>query len=127
MNKRLAWLAPIALAVLLSGCSVTVTMLGPPGPDTLVGYRLILYNDDIGGPLDRHGASVDTFPVEDRVTYYFLKEDEARDIVLDVRTSNWDYNHRNGALKIVFVYDQRSDLIIDCDLTFDDDYSGTHR
>ena len=76
--------------------------------------------------MDRHGASVDTFPVEDRVTYYFLN-DNASDPALDVTTSDWDYNHRNGVLNIVFIYDQRSDLIIDCDLTFDDDYSGTHR
>ena len=127
MNKRLAWLAPIAVAVLLSGCSVTVTMLGPPGPDTLVGYRLVLDNDDTGGPLDRHDASVSEFPVEDRVIYNFRKSGVVLDLDLDVETSNWDYNHRNGALKIVFIYDQRSDLIIDCDLTFDDDHSGTHR
>ena len=77
--------------------------------------------------MDRHRASVDAFPVEDRVTYYFLDKDEARDLDLDVTTSDWDYNHKNGTLKIVFIYDQRSDLIIDCDLAFDDDHSGTQR
>ena len=40
MNKRLVWLAPIALAVLLSGCQVTVTTLGSLAQDSLVGYKL---------------------------------------------------------------------------------------
>ena len=130
MNKRLVWLAPVALAVLLSGCQVTVTTLGSLALDSLVGYKLTLTNDERGGPLDTHDASVIAFPVENEITYYFLDANEVRDFDLDVTTSDWTYKSsgNRGTLEIGFFYNERSDLIIDCELTFKRDrFSGTHR
>ena len=129
MNKRLVWLAPIALAVLLSGCSVTVTTRGPLAPDTLEETRLVLTNEDSGGPLDTHDSSVNRFPVGPEITYYFLDSNQVRDFDLDVTTSNWSYRRsgNKATVEIVFPYDGRDDLIIECRLTFLDRRSGTHR
>ena len=126
MNKRLVWLAPIALAVLLSGCSVTVTMLGPTGPRSLVGYRLDLINTERGGPLAQHVSS-DALIVPREVTYYFWNEDEARNPEFEFATEDWEYKPATGTLRIVFARNRFSDLITTCVLTFEKLLSGTHR
>lgn len=129
MNKRLVCLALIAIAVLLAGCSVTVTTRGTLAPDTLEEMRLVLTNEDSGGRLESHDSSVNAFPVEREITYYFLDSNQVRDFDLDVTTSNWSYRSsgNKATVEIVFPYDDRDDLIIDCRLTFEDRDSGTHR
>ena len=126
MHKRLVWLAPLALATLLTGCSVTVTTLGPAGPSTLVGYRLELINNERGGPLTRHGSS-DPIVVSVELTYYFWNDDEARSSDFDFATPDWRYTQANGSLRIVFRRNNFSDLITNCVLTFERSHSGTHR
>ena len=128
MNKRLVWLAPIALLVLLSGCRVTFTTPGPLAPHSLVGYKLELINAERGGPLD---PEVTAFPVEVQVTYYFLATDEARDFDLGshVKTSQWSYksSRNTGIVEVTFVRNLSTKFIVNCMLTFKDRLSGTHR
>ena len=129
MNKRLVWLAPIALAVLLSGCQVTVTMLSPTGPRSLVDYKLELTNGDSGGPLMRHDSSVTELPVERTINYYFWDVDDARNPRFRDLEGKWTYTRRGdtGTVRIVFERNRRTHFITTCDLTFGDDYTGTHR
>ena len=130
MNKRLVWLAPIALAVLLSGCRVTFTTLGPLAPDTLVGSKLTLTNDDgRGGRLPDQPMSVADLPVDFVITYYFWSDDEARNPDIRVAASNWSYDRRGnkGTVRVVFPRDTLTDFITTCVLTFEDHSSGTHR
>ena len=129
MNKRLIWLAPIALAVLLSGCSVTVTTLGPIAPDSLIGYKLELINDERGGRLDTHGASVTDLDVDRELDLYFWDENTVRNPEIRVEASNWSYDRSGarGTVRVAFAHDQLSDFITTCVLTFDDHYSGSHQ
>ena len=129
MNKRLIWLAPIALAVLLTGCSVSVTMIGPLAPDSLIGYKLELINSERGGPLDTHDASVTELEVEIEVDLYFWDEETVRNPEIRVAAEDWSYDRRgaNGTVRVVFAHDRLSDFITTCVLTFDDRYSGTHQ
>ena len=123
MNKRLVWLAPIALAVLLSGCRVTFTTLGPTGPSALVGYRLDFINTERGGPLMRHSSS-DVLSVEVELTYYFWNDDEARNPEFEFATEDWRYTPSTGTLRIVFPRNRFSDLITTCVLTLERLHSG---
>ena len=129
MNHRLTLLAPIALAVLLAGCSVTVTMLGPLAPDSLVGYKLELTNSERGGRLNTHDASVTDLEVDREVDLYFWDEETVRNPDIRVEATSWSYdrNGDKGTVRVVFAHDNLSDYITTCVLTFDDDYSGTHQ
>ena len=130
MNKRLVWLAPIALAVLLSGCRVSFTALGPLAPDTLVGSKLTLTNDDgRGGRLPDQPMSVADLPVDLVITYYFWSDDGARNPEIRVAASDWTYTSRgnSGTVEVTFRRDSITDFITTCRLTFEDHYSGTHR
>ena len=126
MNKRIVWLAPIALAVLLTGCSVTVTTLGPLAPDSLVGYQLQLTNTERRGPLEDHKAAPGvTVAVE--ISYYFFSDREARDA--EIKATVWSYSPRGskGTVNITFAEDSLTDQLVECTLTFDEPLSGTHR
>ncbi|MDE0221213.1 MAG: hypothetical protein OXJ90_18240 [Spirochaetaceae bacterium] len=130
MNKRLVWLAPLALAIVLAGCRVTVTTVGPLAPETLVGYKLTLTNDEgRGGRLPQQNASVRDLPVDLVITYYFWSETEARNPEIRVATSNWTYNRsgNKGTVRVVFPRNTLIDFITTCVLTFEDSYGGTHR
>ena len=132
MNKRLVWLAPIAVAALLSGCSVTVTKLGPLAPDSLVGYKLELINSERGGPLEE-GDPV--FEVERRVAYLFRAENRALDFeltdrngdVLESEKVSYKPSGNTGTVEITFRINLSVDFIVTCKLTFEDSVSGTHR
>ena len=132
MNKRLVWLAPIALTVLLSGCSVTVTTIGPLAPDSLVGHKLELINSERGGPLH---ASDQVFPVKGRVAYHFLADNRAVDFeftntqggVVDSETVSYSNSRNIGRVEITFPRSARVDFIVSCRLTFKEPLSGTHR
>ena len=132
MNKRLTWLAPIALAVLLSGCSVTVTMIGPLAPDSLVGYKLELINSEYGGPLE---AGDPVYRVKPRIAYLFRAENKALDFELtdrngDILESEKVTYKRSGdtlTVEITFRISLNVDFIVTCLLTFEDSLSGTHR
>ena len=128
MHKRLVWLAPLALATLLTGCSVTVTMIGPLAPDSLIGYKLELENEEVGGPLDSHGASVVALAVDDDISYFFWDADTARDPNIRV-DAKWGYKRSgsSGDVEIVFPHDGITDFIVECELTFTDRFGGAHR
>ena len=77
MNKRLVWLAPVALAVLLSGCQVTVTTLGSLALDSLVGYKLERSpTTSVAGHWTRMTRQSSHSPLRNEITYYFLDANE---------------------------------------------------
>jgi hypothetical protein len=131
MHKRLVWLVPIALATLLTGCSITVTMLGPLAPDSLVGYRLELMNEDKGGPMDANQL----FDVKDEVSYLFVAENEVLDLALRnsgggfVKAVRVSYNSSGdtGKLELTFKRNNDVDINVECTLTFKRSLDGTHR
>ena len=126
MRTRTPVLAIALLAVALLGCQVTVqSRVGSLAPESLIGYRLDLANTDRGGPLAEHPGS-SRYLVPDRVAYQFKSEREAFDGELNP-ASEWSYDRRTGTVTITFAYDERSDLIGECRLTFKDRVRGTHR
>ena len=132
MHKRLVWPVPIALAILLSGCSVTVTMLGPLAPNSLVGYQLELINSERGGPLE---AGDPVFDVESRVAYLFPAENSALNLTLTDRNNeflssdsmSYSRSGSTGTVEITFRINLNVDSIVTCKLRFTDSVSGTHR
>ena len=132
MNNRLSWLAPVALAVMLAGCQVTVTTIGPLAPESLVGYKLELINSERGGPLER-GDRV--FAVKPRVVYLFRAENKAFDFELTDRNGDalesekvsYKSSGSTGTVEITFRINLNVDFIVTCKLTFEDSLSGTHR
>ena len=127
MNKRLVWLAPIALAGLLSGCQVTVTTSGL-APDTLVGYKLELTNKESGGPLDSHEPSVTELRVARTINYYFWDVDDARNPRFRDLEGKWKYTRSGdtGTVTVTFRRDGITDFITTCRLTFEYHDSGKH-
>ncbi len=117
MNKRFVWLAHIAMAVLISGCSVTVTTTGPVAPDSIVGYTLEFTHDRREGVLLAHSDE-----------FHFKSKERALNSVLD-RARNWTYS-RDGrdtaTVSIVFGDSGSAASRVTCDLTFDDRRAGTH-
>ena len=116
-NKRLVWLAPIALAALLSGCSVTVTTTGPIAPDSLVGYELLFSHDRQEGVLLAHTGKLQ-FKSKQRA--FKANLDEAR---------SWTYSrdgHDSATVSVVFGESGSAASRVTCDLTFDDRRDGAH-
>ena len=132
MHKRLVWLVPIALATLLTGCRVTVTMLGPLAPDSLVGYQLEIINSERGGPLEE-GDPI--FDVKARVAYLFPDERRALNLTLldsggaFLGSDRVSYNRSGstGTVEMTFRINLNVDFIVSCKLRFTDSLSGTHR
>lgn len=132
MNKRLIRLAPIALAVVLTGCSVSVTMIGPLAPDSLIGYKLELINSERGGPLAEGDPE---FDVQPRVAYLFRAEDRALDFeltdrrgdVLESERVSYQSRGSTGTVEITFRINLNVDFKVRCVLRFEDSLSGTHR
>lgn len=117
MNKRLVWLAPIALAALLSGCSVTVTTTGPIAPDSLVGYTLVFSHDRESGVLLAHSERL-----------HFKSAQRAINASLD-DARNWTYSrdsHDSATVSVTFGEAGSVASRVTCDLTFDDRREGTH-
>jgi hypothetical protein len=125
-------LVPIALATLLTGCNVTVTTLGPVAPDSLVGYKLEVINNDRGGPLEE-GDPV--FDVKTRVAYLFPDERRALNLTLldsdgaFLVSDRVSYNRSGstGTVEMTFRINLNVDFIVSCKLRFTDSLSGTHR
>ena len=107
---------------------MTVTTTGL-APDTLVGHKLELINNERGGPLMSHDASVTALTVATEVNLYFWDTDDARNPAIRVEASDWTYERRGnkGTVRVVFPRDILTDFITTCMLTFEDRYSGTHR
>ena len=117
MHKRLVWLAPIALAGLLSGCSVTVTTTGPVAPNSLVGYTLVFTHDRQEGVL---------LSYSDR--FHFKSVQRALNAKLDDAHS-WDYDPdgHDGAIVTIRFEDSGSTASrVTCELKFDNRRDGTH-
>ena len=117
MNKPLVWLAPIALAVLLSGCSVTVTTTGPIAPNSLVGYTIVFSHDRPEGLLLPHSEK-----------FHFKSADTAFDASLD-KAQSWTYSrdgHDSATVSVVFADTGSAASRVTCDLTFDGRRDGTH-
>ena len=117
MTKRLVWLAPIALAVLLPGCSVTVTTTGPIAPSSLVGDTLVFTHDRQEGVLLAHSGR-----------FSFKSAQRALNANLDDARS-WTYDrdgHDSATVSIVFRDSGSTASRVTCDLTFDDKRAGTH-
>ena len=117
MNKRLVWLVPIALAILFSGCSVTVTTTGPVAPNSLVGYTLVFMHDRQEGGLLAHSGR-----------FHFKSAQRALNANLDDARS-WTYSrdgHDSGTVSIVFEGSGSAASRVTCELTFDDRREGTH-
>ena len=117
MNKRLVWLAPIALAVLLSGCSVTVTTTGPIAPDSLVGDTLLFTHDRQEGVLLAYSERLHFRSAR---TAFNAKLVEAR---------SWSYSrdgHDSATVSVVFDESGSAASRVTCDLTFDGRRDGTH-
>ena len=117
MNKRLIWLAPIALATLLSGCSVTVTTTGPIAPGDLVGSTLVFTHDRRQGVQPAHSGK-----------YYFKSAQEAFDAGIN-RAHGWTYargDHDSATVTIVFKDSNSAALRVTCELTFDSRDDGEH-
>lgn len=118
MNKRLVWLAPIALAVLLSGCSVTVTTTGPIAPNSLVGDTLVFSHDRQEGALLAHSEK-----------FHFKSAQIAFDASLEEARS-WTYSrdgHDSATVSVVFGDSGSTASRVTCDLTFEDRRDGTHK
>ena len=116
MNKRLVWLAPIALAVLLSGCRVTVQTLAYVAPSSLVGYSLMLENSARSG---RAAA---------QETYHFKSTRKAFNAELD-RAQSWYYQrdaHDTATVALSFAPPAFDVLTITCVLKFETGNKGTH-
>ena len=90
MNKRLIWLAPIALATLLTGCSISVTTTGPIAPSSLVGYTLVFTHERQEGVLLGHSERLHFKSAE---TAFNANLDEAR---------SWTYSREghDGAYRL---------------------------
>ena len=119
MNKRLVWLAPIALAALLSGCSVTVTPTGPIAPDSLVGYTIVFSHDRQEGLLPPHMGKFHFASARRALNAVFT---EAKDWTYDPRS------HGTATLLLVFTDDNSAAVKVTCELTFDrrDQDQGEH-
>lgn len=118
MNKQLVWLAPIALAILLSGCSVTLNT-GPIAPDSLVDYTIVFSHDRQRGLLPAYSEK-----------FHFKSAQRALNANLD-DAENWDYDpgsHGTATVSLIFKDDNSAALRVTCDLTFDrrDQYQGEH-
>ena len=116
MNKRLVWLSPIALAVLLSGCSITVTS-GPTAPSSLVGYTLAFTHSKQEGVLP---ADSEAFHFKSRTVAFNASLDKA---------GSWTYvrdRHGTATVSLIFADSNSAALKITCDLTFDSLLDGTH-
>lgn len=117
MNKRLIWLAPIALATLLTGCSISVTTTGPIAPSSLVGYTLVFTHERQEGVLLGHSERLHFKSAE---TAFNANLDEAR---------SWTYSregHDGATVSIVFADSGSAASRVTCDLTFDDRRNGSH-
>ena len=132
MNNRLTSLAPIVLAVLLAGCQVTVTTVGPLAPESLVGDKLELTNSKIGGPLE---VGDPVFEVKPQVAYHFLAANRAVDFeftdseggAVNSVSVSYKSSGNTGKLEITFPRSLMVHFIVRCTLTFKDAVSGTHR
>ena len=119
MNKRLVWLAPIALLVLLSGCRVTFTTTAYAAPSSLVGYSLALSNSARSGRAAEHE------------TYHFKSASEASD-ASRAQAQSWSYhrdNHDTATVSLTFTPHDVDALVITCVLTFrksNDGNDGEH-
>lgn len=117
MNKQLIWLAPIALTVLLSSCSITVTSTGPIAPNDLVGYTLVFTHDRQEGVLLAHS---ERFHFKSKQVAFNAAIDEAR---------SWTYSrdgHDTATVTVVFGESGSAASRVTCHLTFDDRRDGTH-
>ena len=117
MNKRLVWLAPIALAVLLSGCRFTLQVTDV-APSSLLGNSLKFTNSkqSVLFP-DGHG------------TFHFNSQGMAFDENL-IPARTWSYKregHRNATLALTFASPGTTDLMVNCDLTFTSQHTGNHK
>ena len=117
MNERLIWLAPIALATLLSGCSISVTTTGPIAPNSLVGYTLTFMHDKQEGalPADSH-------------RFHFKSLQRALDAKLDP-VQDWTYKPKTGGIATLSVTVAESASVavrVTCELAFDSKYEGEH-
>ena len=117
MNKRLVWLAPIALAVLLSGCSITL-QVSQLAPNSILGNSVAFTIEDLSGLFpDGHG------------TYHFNRDGMAFDANL-IQARTWIYkreDHRSATLSLTFEPPGSTDLMVNCDLTFRDRDSGEYK
>lgn len=117
MNKRLIWLGPVALAVLLSGCSVTLTTTGPIAPSDLVGSTIVFSHDRQQGVQPPHSGK-----------YYFKSTQEAFDAGIN-RAYSWTYardDHDGATVTMVFKDSGSAALRVTCELTFDSRDNGAH-
>ena len=117
MNKRLVWLAPIALAVLLSGCSITL-QVSQLAPNSILGNSVAFTIENRSGLFpDGHG------------TYHFNRDGMAFDANL-IQARTWIYkreDHRSATLSLTFEPPGSTDLMVNCDLTFRDQDSGEYK
>ena len=116
MNKRLVWLAPIALAVLLSGCSISVHT-AYLAPRDLTRHSVELTNRMRTGPEARFMETYNFNSMGDAITDEFE------------RAKAWSYERHapdTATLSLTFATDAIADLLITCELTFDNQDGGTH-
>ena len=116
MNKRLVCLAPIALAVLLSGCSITVHS-EYLAPRELTDHSVELTNEMRTGPAAKFREVYNFNRMGDAITEEF------------VRATDWSYDRddRDSAtLSLTFDVRRFVDLRITCELTFLKQDRGEH-
>ena len=117
MNKRLVWLAPIALAALLSGCSVTLTTTGPIAPSDLVESTIVFSHDRQQGAQPPNSGK-----------YHFNSAGEAFDAGIH-KAHSWTYaraDHDSATVTMVFKDSGSAALRVTCELTFDSRDNGAH-
>ena len=119
MKKRIVWLALLALAVVFSGCRITVhSGVEIVAPSSLVGYSLVLTNSTRSGVLPA-----------DQETYHFKSTSVALNASFD-QARSWSYERKyadTATVSVIFALDGSTDLIIECDLIFDSKLGGTHQ
>ena len=117
MIKRFVWMALIALAVLLTGCRITLQVTDV-APSSLLENSLKFTNNKQSGLFpDGHG------------TFHFNSQGMAFDANL-IPARTWSYKrvgHRNATLALTFAPPDTTDLMVNCDLTFTSQYTGNHK
>jgi hypothetical protein len=117
MTTRFAWLMLISLAVVLTGCRVTVHGPIRLAPTSLAGYSLLLTNSARSGPW-----------ASEHETYHFKSKSDAFNSRLD-RARSWSYDrddHDTATVSVTFALPNFDDAIITCVLTFESHQNGTH-
>lgn len=114
--RRTASAAGAALAILLSGCTVTVTTTGPVAPIDLVGYTLVFTHGRQEGVLLAHSEN-----------FHFKSAGSAFDANLNEAWS-WTYSRKSrdsGTVSVIFRAGSAASRVT-CALTFDNRRGGTH-